>query len=78
MMERIPNEGKGIDKISFKVAPYALYDVLWAFERINHHNAHEHYETTVTKEDNDLIVVVTKEDLRQTYDSRNSLSGDSQ
>jgi len=56
------------EMISFKVAPYALYDVLRAFEVQNNNNLYEHYEKGVTKEDNDLIVWVTKEYLPQPCD----------
>ena len=51
------------ETVRFKVAPYALYDVLRALEVQNNNNLYEYYEKGVTKEDNDLVVWVTKEYL---------------
>lgn len=51
------------ETITFKVAPYALYDVLRALEVQNNNNLYEYYEKGVTKEDNDLVVWVTKQYL---------------
>lgn len=51
------------ETVTFKVAPYALYDVLRALEVQNNNNLYEYYEKGVTKEDNDLVVWVTKEHL---------------
>ena len=47
------------DKLSFTVAPYALYDTLRALEIESIDNRYNHITYAVTKEDNDLVVVVT-------------------
>jgi hypothetical protein len=49
------------DTIRFKVAPYALYDVLKALHLMNDNHVNELYEFGVTKEDNDLVVWVKKD-----------------
>jgi len=51
------------ETVTFKVAPYALYDVLRALEVEAQQDIYTHFEKGVTKEDNDLVVWVTKEHL---------------
>ena len=51
------------DTIRFKVAPYALYDTLKALHLMNDNHINEYYAIGVTKEDNDLVVWVTKEHI---------------
>lgn len=46
--------------IRFKVAPYALYDVMNALEIESSDNNESYLEKGVTKEDNDLVVWVNK------------------
>lgn len=47
--------------VRFTVAPYALYDVIQAISNENMNNLGDVYQTYVTKEDNDLVVVVRKQ-----------------
>ena len=56
------------ETVRFKVAPYALYDVLRALEVQNNNNLYEYYEKGVTKEDGDFVVWVTKEYLPRPED----------
>jgi len=51
------------ESISFKVEPYALYDVLRALEVEAKQDIYTYYEKGVTKEDGDLVVWVTKQYL---------------
>lgn len=47
-----------MSKIYFKVAPYALFDVLKAFE--NDSDIHRRIDYTVTKEDGELVVIANE------------------
>ena len=49
------------DKISFTVAPYALYDTLRALEIESQDNRYNYITYAVTKQDNNLVIVVTTE-----------------
>lgn len=51
------------ETVTFKVASYALYDVLRALEVEAQQDIYTYYEKGVTKEDNDLVVWVTKQYL---------------
>lgn len=49
------------NRISFQVAPYALYDVLKALSN----DVENRTKIVVTKEDNDIVVMVTKEKYKK-------------
>ena len=58
------------DVVSCKVTPYALYDVLRALTVCaNNDSIYSYYEMGVTKEDDDLVVWVTKEHLPKPTDT---------
>jgi hypothetical protein len=60
--------------IRFKVAPYALYDVMNALENESSGNTESYLEKGVTKEDNDLVVWAEKHYFPQSSDSRECCS----
>ena len=49
------------DKLIFTVAPYALYDTLRALEIESIDNRNNYITYSVTKQDNDLVVIVITE-----------------
>lgn len=49
---------KSEKRIDFKVSPYALYDVVKAI--VNQNCSKYHFEVNVSKEDDELIVFITK------------------
>ena len=47
-----------MENVNFRVAPYALFDTLWAFE--NDRNSEYHIEYGVSMEDGNLTVYAEK------------------